>query len=122
MLGGAQVGEQGGHLVEGAPPNGLVVSRARQVVPDLLLVVPEQPVQGVHIGVTHKGHAVAARLHGFAVRRDLHYKPRERGVGPPSETRFHNSAHFFDYNVMLRPLPYTHSAQNASPTGVIATY
>ena len=66
------IGEQGGHLVKRPPPHRLVIPRRGQVVSDTLLVVPQQPVQGQHIGVADEGHGVGLGVvNGLAVRRDL---------------------------------------------------
>lgn len=67
MLRRPQVRQQRRHLVEGSPPHRLVIATARQVVADLFLVDPEEPVKGEHVGVTDEGQAVVARVEGLAV-------------------------------------------------------
>ena len=75
----AQVGQEGGHLVEGAAADGLGVAGGGEEVADLLLVVPEQPVEGQHVGVGDEAHGVAlALVEGLAVGRDGHEEPWEK--------------------------------------------
>ena len=46
----AQVSQQSGHFVERPPANGLGVSGGGQVIANLLLVIPQKPMQGKNIG------------------------------------------------------------------------
>jgi len=48
----SEVSQQHRHLVERPASNGLVVTAAGQVVANLLLVNPEQPVKCYDVGVT----------------------------------------------------------------------
>ena len=67
MFGRTKVGEQSGHLVKGPPANGLVVPATGEVVPDLLLVDPEEAMEGKDVGVADEGQAVIGRVEGLAV-------------------------------------------------------
>lgn len=80
MLGRAEVGEQGGHLVEGSAADRLVVSAATQVVTNALLVVPQQPVQRQHVSVTDERHRVRPLVLSLAVRCYLDEEPGTRQV------------------------------------------
>ena len=79
MFGWAEVSQQSGHFVKGSTTDGFVVATRRQVVADLLLVVPQQSVQRQDVGIADERHRVATALLGrFKVRCDLDEEPTTR--------------------------------------------
>ncbi|RNA20790.1 hypothetical protein BpHYR1_050689 [Brachionus plicatilis] len=75
MLGRAELREQSGHLVKRPSTNSLLVARARQVVANFLLVIPQQAMQRQHIGIANKAHVVGV-LGRKVLRVDVQFARR----------------------------------------------
>ena len=83
-----EVRQQHGHLVERSPPDGLVVSTAREIVSNLLLVDPEQAVKRHDIGVTDERQAVVTGVQRLAVGRYLDEKPPQHKHAIPTHITY----------------------------------
>ena len=60
----------------------MCVPAAGEVVSDFLLVIPEQAMQGQHVGVVDERQAVVPRVWQVHIRGDLCEKPAQPRVKP----------------------------------------
>jgi hypothetical protein len=73
MVGRPEIRQECRHLVERPPSDGLVIASARQIVADLLLMVPQETMKRENIGVADVRHRIGGRDTG---RVDLHVARR----------------------------------------------
>jgi len=76
----SKVRQQHCHLVEWPPPDSFVITTARQIITNLLLVDPQQAVQRYDVGVTDEWQAVIACVQRLTVRCYLNEEPAQHMV------------------------------------------
>lgn len=74
MFGWTEIRQQRSHFVKWTSSDRLVISTARQIIANLLLMRPKQTMQGQYIRVRYETHAVRCLIHRLAIRCNLNEK------------------------------------------------
>ena len=68
MIRWTEIGQECGHLIERSSTNGFVISTTGKVISDLLLMIPEETMQGEDVGIADVGHRIG-RAENTRIRR-----------------------------------------------------